>query len=142
MTFVQAMTGQGGWPLNVFLTPELKPFYGGTYWPPEARQGRPGFLQVLQQIDQAWQGKREQLEQSSTNLHVKLLELVSRENRNPVALAVGALGTAGTELKEGYDRTNGGWGTAPKFPSPSHPAFVLRHGVRARDQEAIDMVDP
>ena len=140
MTFVQAMTGQGGWPLNVFLTPELKPFYGGTYWPPEARQGRPGFLQVLQQIDQAWQGKREQLEQSSTNLHVKLLELVSRENRNPVALAVGALGTAGTELKEGYDRTNGGWGTAPKFPSPSHPAFVLRHGVRARDQEAIDMV--
>src|SRR3954467_8973619 len=55
MTFVQAMTGQGGWPLNVFLAPDLKPFYGGTYWPPEAKYGRPSFLQVLNQIDKAWE---------------------------------------------------------------------------------------
>src|SRR5512136_2893444 len=54
MTFVQAMTGQGGWPLNVFLTPERKPFYGGTYWPAENKLGRPGFLQVLRQVQKAW----------------------------------------------------------------------------------------
>src|SRR5215216_791876 len=72
MTFVQGMTGSGGWPLNVFLSPDLKPFYGGTYWPPEAKYGRPSFLQVAQQIHQAWQTKREQLTASSVNLHEKL----------------------------------------------------------------------
>ena len=78
MTFVQAMTGSGGWPLNVFLAPDLKPFYGGTYWPPEAKYGRPSFLQVLGQIDSAWKNKRDQIIGSSTNLHGKLLELTAR----------------------------------------------------------------
>ena len=67
MTFVQAMIGQGGWPLNVFLSPDRKPFYGGTYWPPANKQGRPSFQQVLNQIQQAWQSKRDQIEGSSTN---------------------------------------------------------------------------
>jgi hypothetical protein len=140
MTFVQAMTGQGGWPLNVFLAPDLKPFYGGTYWPPENKHGRPGFINVLQQIQQAWQTKREQLAVSSLNLHQKLIELTSRQASRERALTADALTHAGRELKEGYDARHGGWGGAPKFPSPSHPSFVLRHGVRAKDQEAIKMV--
>src|SRR5262245_23933024 len=140
MTFVQAMAGQGGWPLNVFLSPDRKPFYGGTYWPPESKHGRPGFLQVLQQIEQAWQNKREQLTASSTNLHAKLVELTTRQNRDPLALSSAVLSNAGTELKEGYDARHGGWGTAPKFPSPSLPAFVLRYGVRFRDPKAVQMV--
>jgi hypothetical protein len=140
MTFVQAMTGQGGWPLNVFLAPDLKPFYGGTYWPPESKYGRPSFVQVLQQIQQAWQTKRDQLTNSSVNLHEKLVALTARQSGDGSALAPSMLAVAGAELKEGYDWKNGGWGDAPKFPSPSHPAFVLRQGVRARDPEAVKMV--
>jgi uncharacterized protein YyaL (SSP411 family) len=140
MTFVQAMTGSGGWPLNVFLAPDLKPFYGGTYWPPEAKYGRPSFLQVLQQIHQAWQTKREQLASSSINLHEKLVELTARPAGSGVQLEPGLIQRAGVELKEGYDWKNGGWGGAPKFPSPSHPLFVLRHGVRTKDADAVKMV--
>ncbi|MEY2407938.1 MAG: uncharacterized protein QOF48_608 [Verrucomicrobiota bacterium] len=139
MTFVQAMTGAGGWPLNVFITPDLKPFYGGTYWPPEQRQGRPSFLTVLQQIHTAWTGKREQLTNSSATMHAKLMELTARPGATNEILTPAVLLNAGRELKEGYDARNGGWGRAPKFPSPSHPAFVLRHAVRTQDAEAMEM---
>ena len=140
MTFVQAMTGQGGWPLNIFLAPDLKPFYGGTYWPPEDKHGRPSFVNVLKQIDQAWKTKREQLTNSSLNLHQKLIEVTARQGGQERTLTADTLTRAGKELKEGYDEKNGGWGGAPKFPSPSHPSFVLRHGVRTKDQEAVRMV--
>ncbi len=140
MTFVQAMIGQGGWPLNVFITPDLKPFYGGTYWPPEGKQGRPSFLQVLQQVASAWVDRREQLTGSSTELHQKLVQLTERPGTNVLILTSATLRNAGTHLKEGYDAKHGGWGTAPKFPTPSHPAFLLRYGVRFKDQKAIQMV--
>ena len=140
MTFVQAMIGQGGWPLNVFLSPDLKPFYGGTYWPPEAKYGRTSFLQVLQQIQQAWQNKREQLTNSSSELHERLVELTARQNTNSVILSQAALKKAGQHLQEGYDATHGGFGRAPKFPSPSLPSFLLRYGARFKDQSAIDKV--
>ena len=140
MTFVQAMAGQGGWPLNVFLAPDLKPFYGGTYWPPEDKHGRPSFLRVLEQIHQAWQTKREQLTNSSLTLHEKLVELTTRQSTNAFALTAATLTNAGGELKDHYDEKNGGWGGAPKFPSPSHPSFLLRYGVRANDREAVKMV--
>jgi uncharacterized protein YyaL (SSP411 family) len=140
MTFVQAMTGQGGWPLNVFLTADLKPFYGGTYWPPEAKYGRPSFLQVLNQINKAWHDRRDQLTGSSTNMHEQLVKLTSREATNGASLGEDILKRSGEALKENYDPTYGGWGTQPKFPSPSHPAFLLRYGKRYKDQEAVDMV--
>ena len=80
MTFVQATTGQGGWPLNVFLTPELKPFYGGTYFPPDNRHGRSGFLQVLQQVKQVWQKRRAEVANSAADIHARLEQLsVSHE---------------------------------------------------------------
>jgi len=140
MTFVQAMAGSGGWPLNVFLTPDLKPFYGGTYWPPEPKHGRPSFLDVLHQIHTAWTTKREQLLNSSTQMHGKLVELTGRQTPSQELLTSAVLQSAGRELKDGYDSRHGGWGRAPKFPSPSHPSFLLRHGVRTRDKEAIKMV--
>ncbi|MCI0745814.1 MAG: thioredoxin domain-containing protein [Verrucomicrobia subdivision 3 bacterium] len=140
MTFVQGMTGQGGWPLNVFLAPDLKPFYGGTYWPPEPKFGRASFLQVLEQIHRAWTERRDQLTASSQELHRKLNELTTREATNQFVLSPDDLRRAGQELKRGYDPVHGGWGTAPKFPSPSHPSYLLRYGVRFGDKEAVNMV--
>ena len=74
MTFVQAMTGQGGWPLNVFLRPDRKPFYGGTYFPPDSRYGRPSFLQVLTNISELWQTRRQDLLNSAEQLHEQLAQ--------------------------------------------------------------------
>ncbi len=141
MTFVQAMTGHGGWPLNVFLTPDLKPFFGGTYWPPESRYNRPGFLQILHSVTQAWQQKREEVTQSSVEYHQRLAELVARQAAtNIVVLNSNDVRSAGRQLKEGYDPVHGGWGGPPKFPSPSHPAFLLQYGARYEDAEAVRMV--
>ncbi len=140
MTFVQAMTGQGGWPLNVFLTPLLKPFYGGTYWPPENKYGRPGFLQVLMQVQKAWHDRKDQLSASATELHGKLMELLQRAAPEEPQLSEQIIREAGRQLKEGFDAENGGWGTAPKFPSPSHPSFVLQYGARFNDKQAVEMV--
>ena len=138
MTFVQAMTGSGGWPLNVFLAPDLKPFYGGTYWPPESKYGRPSFRQILEQVDNAWKNKRAQLTNSSVNLHEQLLQLTSRQPTNAEAYPLDeeVLKKAGAALQEGFDHKHGGWGGAPKFPSPSVPAFLLRHAARTGDREA------
>src|SRR5258706_10081482 len=77
MTFVQATTGQGGWPLNVFLTPDLKPFFGGTYFPPDNSSGRAGFLQVLQQIDQMWQTRHSDLAKSAAEMHTRMEQATS-----------------------------------------------------------------
>ena len=140
MTFVQSMTGSGGWPLNVFLTPERKPFFGGTYWPPENKYGRPSFLQVLQQVAGAWQTKSSDILSSAQKLHDQLAETTARENTNRFALGKPALLNAGRQLKQGYDEVNGGFGSAPKFPSPSQPRFLLRYGTRYRDEEAVKMV--
>ncbi|HMJ90535.1 MAG TPA: thioredoxin domain-containing protein [Candidatus Acidoferrum sp.] len=140
MTFVQAMTSSGGWPLNVFLTPDRKPFFGGTYWPPEAKYGRPSFLQVLQQVAGAWQSKSKDILNSAQSLSTQLAEMTERSPSNRVTLNQGTLQNAGLRLKEGYDEKNGGWGNAPKFPSPSHPRFLLRYAARFGDDEAKRMV--
>ena len=140
MTFVQAMTEQGGWPLNVFLTADLKPFYGGTYWPPESKFGRPGFLQVLNQIQKAWQERRDQLTESSSEMHRQLTEITERDTPGKALLTAGVVRAAAAQLKENYDKTYGGWGTAPKFPAPSLPSFLLGYGMKFKDEEAVNMV--
>src|SRR5437762_8570608 len=116
MTFVQAMIGQGGWPLNAFLSPDLKPFYGGTYWPPGGKYGRPGLLQVLTQVAKAWHERRDQVNASSAELHQKLLQVTERAGARSLMLTNAAVQHAGAQLMQGYDPANGGWGTAPKFP--------------------------
>jgi uncharacterized protein len=140
MTFVQAMTGQGGWPLTCFLTPDLEPFYGGTYYPPENRHGRPGLLTVLEQVRQAWAGRRHELLESARQMHDRLSQALAHEATPGMALNDRLLRQAGEEFKKLYDPVQGGFSPAPKFPQPSLPAFLLRHGQRHGDPEAIDMV--
>ena len=140
MTFVQAMTGQGGWPLNVFLTPDLKPFYGGTYFPPDNRQGRPSFMQVLENISQLWQTRHGDVVNSAAEHHQRLESYTGREATNLLVLTATVLRNAGRQFKEEYDPKNGGFGGAPKFPRPSQPAFLLRYGTRFKDEEAVQMV--
>ena len=141
MTFVQATTGQGGWPLNVFLTPELKPFYGGTYFPPDNRHGRPGFLQLLQQVQQLWQTRRAELANSAADIHARLEQLsVSSERSSGLVLTSAVLRDAGSVFKASYDAQHGGFGGAPKFPQPSQPQFLLRYARRFHDGDAVRMV--
>ena len=140
MTFVQAMSGQGGWPLNVFLTPELKPFYGGTYFPPAPRYGRPSFVQVLQNISQLWESRHGEVLSSAADLHQRLEKYAEKEATNAPVFSNAALNNAARQFKAEYDPKHGGFGSAPKFPRPSEPAFLLRYGTRFKDNEAVRMV--
>ncbi len=140
MTFVQATTGQGGWPLNVFLTPELKPFYGGTYFPPDNRSGRPGFLQVLEQIQKLWRERRDSLSDSAARMHERLRQATADAVASNVLLTKDLIRKAGRLFKENYDPRHGGFGGAPKFPQPSQPQFLLRYAKRFHDEEATRMV--
>jgi uncharacterized protein YyaL (SSP411 family) len=126
MTFVQAATGSGGWPLNVFLTPELKPFFGGTYFPPDHRQGRPGFLQLLQQIHEVWQTRRGEIAGSAADIHARLEAATLNADAGAGQLTDDALKNAGEFFKRTFDPRHGGFGGAPKFPQPSLPSLLLR----------------
>ncbi len=140
MTAVQAMSGQGGWPLTAFLTPDLKPFYGGTYYPPENRQGRPGFLDLLQQINKLWDTRRADIDGSARDFHARLEGFTTQRAESGPALATSVLEAAARTFKGEYDAKHGGFGGAPKFPRPSQPAFLLRYGVRFHDADAVKMV--
>ena len=140
MTFVQATSGGGGWPLNVFLTPELKPFFGGTYFPPEPAHGRPSFRQLLEQIAQVWQTRPEDVHRSADSLHQQLEAFATKSPGAAGELPVEWLDRAAKRMMAEYDPVNGGFGGAPKFPRPSQPAFLLRIAHRTGNQEAIRMV--
>ncbi|MBI3191198.1 MAG: thioredoxin domain-containing protein, partial [Pedosphaera parvula] len=140
MSAVQAMGTGGGWPLNVFLTPDLKPFYGGTYFPPDGRYGRPSFLQVLQKITELWQQRREDLAQSAQQLHAHLVAAAAQESTNLLVLTPAVLHQAARAFKDEFDPRYGGFGNAPKFPRPSQPSFLLRHAARTNDADAQRMV--
>lgn len=139
MTAVQAMTGEGGWPLNCFLTPELKPFFGGTYFPLKDKYGRVSFLYLLQQIAHLWETQRHEILNSAESLHSKLLAFTSHEQTS-FPLSSDLLKHAALQFKQGYDTKNGGFGDAPKFPRPSVPLFLLRYGTRVKDDQAVKMV--
>jgi uncharacterized protein YyaL (SSP411 family) len=140
MTFVQAATGSGGWPLNVFLTPELKPFFGGTYFPPDNRQGRPGFLQLLRQIHEVWQTRRGEIAGSAADIHARLEAATLGADADTVQLTEDALKNAGEFFKRMFDPRHGGFCGAPKFPQPSLPSLLLRCAKRFHDGEAAHMV--
>ena len=125
MTFVQATTGSGGWPMSVWLTPDLQPFFGGTYFPPVSRWGRPGFVDVLRQIAQLWQGDRERVLRGAAELGRQ----VAAASVLPVGEALPgppALDRAVEEFARTFDARFGGFGGAPKFPRPSELFFLLR----------------
>jgi hypothetical protein len=140
MTFVQSTTGSGGWPMSVFLTPDLKPFFGGTYFPPDARHGRPGFLQVLEQIAGLWRERQTEIVASAEELHARLELITARETKTGIPLTPEILKRALENFKGAYDATNGGFGGAPKFPQPSIPLFILRAAKRFGDADAVKMV--
>jgi len=140
MTFVQSTTGSGGWPLNVFLTPELKPFFGGTYFPPDTRHGRPSFLQLLQQIAELWRERKIEIVASADELHARLELITTRDAKENSPLTPETLRRAAEMFKEAYDAVNGGFGGAPKFPQPSIPLLLLRAAKRFGDNEAAKMV--
>ncbi len=140
MTFVQSTTGGGGWPLNVFLTPDLKPFFGGTYFAPDARHGRPAFLQLLEQIAGLWREKKMEIVASADELHARLELITARAAKENVTLTPEILKRAAETFKEAYDASNGGFGGAPKFPQPSVPSLVLRAAKRFGDGDAVNMV--
>jgi uncharacterized protein YyaL (SSP411 family) len=140
MTFVQSTTGSGGWPLNVFLTPDLKPFFGGTYFPPDNRHGRPSFLSLLQQIAGLWRERKTEILASAEELHARLELITTRDAKANSPLTPQTIQRAAAMFKESFDTTNGGFGGAPKFPQPSIPTFVLRAAKRFGDDEALKMV--
>ena len=144
MTFVQATTGSGGWPMSVWLTPDLKPFYGGTYFPPHAQWGRPGFSEVLAEIARAWRDERSQLLASANQITDRLTEIASGGEAGEGAARStpgdAALALTLRQFTSTFDARRGGFGDAPKFPRPSELLFLLREHVRTGDQAARDMV--
>ncbi len=151
MSYVQAMTGHGGWPLSAWLSPDLKPFHGGTYFPPEDRHGRMGFPSLLRAIVHAWTNDREKLLTESTRVIASLTEYhVSRRAEAGVAPDLHDAGGEAFEkayqyFNENFDAANGGFGGAPKFPRASNLHFLLRAAViqgleTESGREAVKMV--
>jgi uncharacterized protein YyaL (SSP411 family) len=142
MAFVQATTGSGGWPMTVFLTPDLKPFFGGTYFPPASRWGRPGFSDLLAELARAWKEERPKVEEAAAELMERLRMVTGTSGTARAESEVGppeALDTAVEQFQRSFDRRRGGFGDAPKFPRPSELLFLLReHARRPRDSAAAE----
>jgi uncharacterized protein len=129
MEAVQGMTGHGGWPLNVFLTPEQLPFYGGTYYPPQPRPGMPAWTQVLQAISETWSERREEIRAGGERLREQLSG-GARLAPSSQPISEHELDAAVAKLRESYDARHGGFGDAPKFPQASAIEFLLLRGER------------
>jgi uncharacterized protein YyaL (SSP411 family) len=139
MTAVQAMTGHGGWPLNVFLTPNCVPFYGGTYWPPDDRPGMPSFTKVLHGVIEAYRERREGVEENAQRLR-DYLQRAMAATPAPGDVEPGLLDQAAKALGRAFDGEHGGFGGAPKFPQPAVLEFLLRYHKRTGDSRAASMV--
>jgi uncharacterized protein YyaL (SSP411 family) len=138
MEAVQAATGQGGWPMTVFLTPDAEPFYFGTYFPPAPRHGMPSFQQVLEGVQQAWTGRRDEVTEVAGKI---ARDLAGREISYGDSLAPGEEELAGAllGLTREYDPVRGGFGGAPKFPPSMVVEFLLRHHARTGSEGALQM---
>jgi uncharacterized protein YyaL (SSP411 family) len=136
MEAVQGMTGRGGWPLNVFLTPEQLPFYGGTYFPPDPGRGMPAWTQVLQAIAESWSENREEIRAGGERLRERLSGGARlRPSSEPIHES--SLDAAVSRLREEFDASNGGFGGAPKFPQASVIEFLLLRGERTMAQSTL-----
>ena len=141
MTAVQAMTGHGGWPMTVFLTPDGKPFYGGTYFPPEDRGGMPSFPRVLEAISDAYQNSRGDVLTTTEHLLERMQQMtrVGQQGFEPLTDEVMRL--AMRKAASDFDDRHGGFGLQPKFPQPMTYEFLLRHYLRSEDSDALHMVE-
>ena len=139
MGAVQAMTGQGGWPMTVFLAPDGTPFFGGTYFPDTPRHGMPSFLQVLEGVRQAWADQRSEVQAAGARL---IQALVDAQGRGPAGGGVPGpevLGQAMRGIDSQFDAVNGGWGRAPKFPQPMTIELLLRRHVATGEARPLDI---
>ncbi|PQO35713.1 thioredoxin domain-containing protein [Blastopirellula marina] len=139
MNAVQLLTGHGGWPMSVFLTPELMPFFGGTYWPPTASRGMPGFDQVLRAVVDAWENRREVALQQS-RLLTERLQRIGLGSAESTEIAPGRVGMAVRQMEESFDPKHGGFGSAPKFPHTMNIDLLMRHFVDTRNEKLLPMV--
>jgi len=139
MTFVQATTGSGGWPMSVWLTPDLKPFYGGTYFPPDARWGRVGFPEILREIVRVWREERPKVQVSAENLTEQIRNLRAVDPGADVP-GTDALQEGVAQFAQTFDQVRGGFGGAPKFPRPTELLFLLRETARTGDYTPAFMV--
>ncbi|NNE43641.1 MAG: thioredoxin domain-containing protein [Gemmatimonadetes bacterium] len=140
MTAVQLMGQRGGWPLNVFVTPDGQPFFGGTYYPPEDRYGRPGWPTVLQRIAHAWQTQRDQISEQAGQLVAALGQNSEFQARDGLPEA-GLFEIARDQLAGGFDEVHGGFGDAPKFPPSLSLQFLLRRHRRTGNAEDLRIVE-
>src|SRR5438552_2116007 len=143
MTFVQATTGGGGWPMSVWLTPDLKPFVGGTYFPPEDRYGQPGFKKVLERIATAWKQDHEKIAGQGTKIIDALREAQTAESSAVETIDTKILDAAYEQFSRSFDARDGGFGSAPKFPHPVTLNFLSRFYARdpssATGKHALEM---
>jgi len=146
MSAVQALTGSGGWPMSVFLTPDGRPFHGGTYFPPAPRYGMPSFTQVLLAVADAWRNRRQELVEGGEQLVAAIQRQTSvTDNLKPETLkhetlTLETLHTAVENLWGRFDSVRGGWGAAPKFPQPMALEFLLRYHHGTGAPRALQMV--
>ncbi|MDP3543883.1 MAG: thioredoxin domain-containing protein [Elusimicrobiota bacterium] len=139
MTAVQAMSGQGGWPLNVFLTPDLKPFYGGTYFPPDSRYGRPSWTSLLERLALLWKDRRADIENDAQGLARAVTAYASASAEARGRPEEAALEAGERALRAAFDAEHGGFGEAPKFPMPANIRFLLRRHARTGNADARGM---
>ncbi len=135
MTFVQATTGGGGWPMSVWLTPDLKPFVGGTYFPPEDRYGQPGFKKVLERIAAAWKQDHEKIAGQGARIVDALREAQTAQPANAEKIDTKILDAAYEQISRSFDPRDGGFGSAPKFPRPVTLNFLSRFYARDPSSE-------
>ncbi|MEA1933576.1 MAG: thioredoxin domain-containing protein [Thermodesulfobacteriota bacterium] len=140
MSVCQSMTRRGGWPLSIFMTPEGRPFFAGSYFPKSSRMGMPGFIDILQQISAMWQNDRESIVKAGENITTAIQPGFISDR--PVAPAsIETLKKGYTQLAGAFDPSQGGFGAAPKFPTPHNLTFLLRWYKRNHDSMSIEMVE-
>jgi len=140
MQFVQMTAGSGGYPLNVFLTPDKLPFFGGTYFPPVSRYNLPSFRQILSSIADAWRNNRDELLHSANEITGEM-QRVGLPTFEASGLLLDQLDAAFLNFTRSFDEVNGGFGGAPKFPPPMSQEFLLRYYHRTKDKDALEMVE-
>ena len=139
MSVCQMMTGGGGWPLTIVMTPDKKPFFAGTYFPKESRGGRIGLLELIDRVNDVWNNQRNEVYQSADKITDYLQNDLNQNTSNKTTDNLPE--SAFQSFKRLYDTVNGGFGTAPKFPSPHNLLFLLRHYHSTGSTEALDMVE-
>ena len=139
MTVCQAMTGKGGWPLTIIMTPDKYPFFAGTYFPKKGRMGRPGMIELLPAISDAWLNKKDELIQSANQIKKYLIDSNNKELGDQLNQTI--LTTTNSQFINRYDKTHGGFGTKPKFPSPHNLIYLLRYHNMSGDKTSLLMVE-